>query len=130
MVSLMGALLLSLLVLDMELGDTLLCVAFEVKSAWLVIELSHFLVLTVHQVAVQQHLHHSAALVLGHVTDNIASQKSQLFDPQQLIKEGHHKVRVRIQWILLEILQPGANETLLLVLTHKHEVATFFFGDG
>ena len=69
----MGALLNPLLVLDLELGDALLSVAFEVKAAWLVIELTNFLILTVHQVAVKQHFHQSAALVLGHVTDNVAS---------------------------------------------------------
>ena len=52
-----------------------------------------------------------------------------MFDSQKLIKECHHKVGVRIEWIFLEIFQPCANETFLLILAHKHEVATFFFGN-
>ena len=75
--------------LSFEHVHALLCVPCKVEHGWLVIELSHFLVLAVYEVAVEEYLHDCTTLILCHVIKYIASEQRQLLDSDELVEDSH-----------------------------------------
>ena len=86
------------------------------------VELAHCLILRVEQVVRQHLLHDGGSLESGHVTNNVTTQQREVFAGNQFVKASEHQVRVRNQWVALEVFEVGQDERFLLVLTDQHEV--------